>query len=162
MKRLLLPLLAALALPTAVNAGNLGAADLILNGINATSLEEPKNRFDVNVGKDTRSGIAEFSNGRFIIKTDEKSIKKMRKEGNIPVDIELDESGITPDQVISYSYHITRTNAHDGNIVYTLLYIDSDGQKQLASWGFGRQQHKNKEDNAKNFNDAFLNWLNQK
>ena len=30
------------------------------NGINATSLEEPKNRFDINVGKDTRSGIAEL------------------------------------------------------------------------------------------------------
>ena len=33
MKRLLLPLLAALALPTAVNAGNLGVADLMLNGL---------------------------------------------------------------------------------------------------------------------------------
>ena len=84
----------------------------------------------------------------------------MRKEGNIPVDIELDESGILPNQVISYSYHITRTNPSDGNIVYTLFYVDSDGQKQLASWGFGRQQ-KNREDEAKNFNDAFLNWLNK-
>ena len=42
MKRLLLPLLAALALPTAVNTGNLGLADKILNGINATKLEETK------------------------------------------------------------------------------------------------------------------------
>ena len=160
MKRLLLPLLAALALPASVNAGNLGAADLMLDGVNATTLEEPKDQFKINVGKDTRSGIAEFSNGRFIIKTDEKSIKKMRKEGNIPLDIELDESGILPNQVISYSYHITRTNPSDGNIVYTLFYVDSDGQKQLASWGFGRQQ-KNREDEAKNFNDAFLNWLNK-
>ena len=37
-------------------------------------------------------------------RNDEKSIKKMMKEGNILVDIELDESGITPDQVISYGY----------------------------------------------------------
>ena len=160
MKRFLIPLFTILALPTAVNAGNLGAADLMLDGINATTLEKPKSRFDINVGKDTRSGVAEFSNGRFIIKTDEKSIKKMRTEGNIPVDIKLDESGITPDQVISYSYHITRTNSFDGNIVYTLFYVDSDGKRQLASWGFGRKQ-KNIEDNAKNFNDAFLNWLNK-
>ena len=76
MNRLLLPLLAALALPTAVNAGNLGAADLMLDGVNTTTLEEPRDQFKINVGKDTRSGIAEFSNGRFIIKTDEKSIKK--------------------------------------------------------------------------------------
>ena len=160
MRKFLLPLLVALSSPTSVYAGNLGAADLMLDGVNATTLEEPRDQFKINVGKDTRSGIAEFSNGRFIIKTDEKSIKKMRKEGNIPLDIELDESGILPNQVISYSYHITRTNPSDGNIVYTLFYVDSDGQKQLASWGFGRQQ-KNREDEAKNFNDAFLNWLNK-
>ena len=76
MKRLLLPLLAALALPTAVNAGNLGAADLMLYGVDAKNLEKPKNRFVINVGKFRREGIAEFSNGRFIIKTDEKSKKK--------------------------------------------------------------------------------------
>ena len=96
MRKLLIPLLAAVALPTTVNAGNLGAADLMLDGVNATTLEEPRDRFKINIGKDTRSGIAEFTNGRFIIKTDEKSIKKMRKEGNIPIDIELDESGILP------------------------------------------------------------------
>ena len=62
MRKLLIPLLGAIALPTAVKAGNLCAADLILNGINATTLEEPKNLFDINVGKDSRGGIAEFSN----------------------------------------------------------------------------------------------------
>ena len=155
MKRLLLPLIAALALPTAVDAGNLGAADLMLYGVDAKKLENPKNRYVINVGKFRREGIAEFSNGRFIIKTDEKSIKKMREEGNIPLDIELDESGITPDQVISYNYYI------DDAVIFTLFYLDSEGKKQLASWGFGVgiKEHQN---NAKNFNDAFLNWLNQK
>ena len=42
MKYLILPLLAAIALPTSVNAGNLGLADEILNGVNATKLEETK------------------------------------------------------------------------------------------------------------------------
>ncbi len=159
MNRLLLPLLAALALPTAVNAGNLGVADLMLNGLDVREEKKSKNLFLINVGRDTRSGTAEFSNGRFIIKTDEKSLKKMKREGNIPEDIELDESGILPNQVISYSFHITAVGG--ANIVYTLFYEDSEGQKQLASWGFGRKQE-NASENARNFNIAFLNWLNQK
>ena len=66
----------------------------------------------------------------------------MRKEANIPVDIELDESGITPDQVISYSYYIKYPVREDENIVFTLFYKDSNGQKQLASCGFGHFQKK--------------------
>ena len=93
MRKFLIPLLAALALPTAVNAGNLGVADLMLSGLDVREEEKSKNLFEINVGRDTRSGTAEFSNGRFIIKTDEKSLIKMKREGNIPKDIELDESG---------------------------------------------------------------------
>ena len=62
MKRLLLPLLAALALPTAVNAGNLGVADLMLNGVDARKLEKPNSRHEIHVGRERRSGIAELSN----------------------------------------------------------------------------------------------------
>ena len=160
MKRLLLPLLAALALPTAVNAGNLGLADKILNGINATKLEETKQIYDINVGQINGKATAEFSNGKFIIKTDEKYIKKMQKEGRLPFDIKLDESGITPEQVISYDYQITRERALF-NIVYTLFYVDSNGDKQLASWGIGKFE-KNSENMAKNFNDAFLKWVSNK
>ena len=76
MRKILFPLLAALALPTAVNAGNLGVADLMLNGLDVRVEEKSKNIFAINVGRDTRSGTAEFSNGRFIIKTDEKSLIK--------------------------------------------------------------------------------------
>ena len=83
MKRLLLPLLAALALPTAVYAGNLGLADKILNGVNATKLEETKQIYDINVGQINGKATAEFANGKFIIKTDEKYIKKMQKEGRL-------------------------------------------------------------------------------
>ena len=155
MKRLLIPLLAAIALPTAVNAGNLGVADLILTGVDAKKLEKPKNLFVINVGKHNREGIAEFSNGKFIIKTDERRINLLKNSGHLPVDIELDDTGITPDQVISYSYYI------DAAVIFTLFYVDSDGQKQLASWGFG-PGIKDFQNNAKNFHDAFLNWLNQK
>ena len=143
MKRLLLPLLAVLALPTAVNAGNLGLADKILNGINATKLEETKQIYDINVGQINGKATAEFSNGKFIIKTDEKYIKKMQKEGRLPFDIKLDESGITPEQVISYDHQITRERALF-NIVYTLFYVDSNGDKQLASWGIGKFEKNSK------------------
>ena len=160
MKRLLLPLLAALALPNVVNAGNLGLADKILNGINATKLEETKQFYDINVGQINGKATAEFSNGKFIIKTDEKYIKKMKKEGRLPFEIKLDESGITPEQVISYDYQITRDRALF-NIVYTLFYADSNGDKQLASWGIGKFE-KNSENMAKNFNDAFLKWVSNK
>ena len=159
MKRLLLPLLAALALPTAVNAGNLGLADKILNGVNANKLEETRKIYDINVGQINGKATAEFSNGKFIIKTDERYIQKMQEEGRLPLDIELDESGIKPQQVISYDYQITRDRALF-NIVYTLFYVDSNGEKQLASWGIGKFE-KNSENMAKNFNDAFLNWLNK-
>ena len=159
MKRLLLPLLASIALPTAVNAGNLGLADKILNGVNANKLEETRKIYDINVGQINGKATAEFSNGKFIIKTDERYIQKMQKEGRLPLDIELDESGIKPQQVISYDYQITRDRALF-NIVYTLFYVDSNGEKQLASWGIGKFE-KNSENMAKNFNDAFLNWLNK-
>ena len=78
----------------------------------------------------------------------------MREEGNIPLDIELDESGITPDQVISYSYYVASA------VVFTLFYLDSEGQKQVASWGFG-SQIKDLQNKGKNFHEAFLNWLNK-
>ena len=159
MNRLLLPLLAALALPTAVNSGNLGLADKILNGVNANKLEETRKIYDINVGQINGKATAEFSNGKFIIKTDERYIQKMQEEGRLPLDIELDESGIKPQQVISYDYQITRDRALF-NIVYTLFYVDSNGEKQLASWGIGKFE-KNSENMAKNFNDAFLNWLNK-
>ena len=84
----------------------------------------------------------------------------MQKEGRIPFDIKLDESGITPEQVISYDYQITRDRALF-NIVYTLFYADSNGDKQLASWGIGKFE-KNSENMAKNFNDAFLKWVSNK
>ena len=160
MRKFLIPLLAALALPTAVNTGNLGLADKILNGVNATKLEVTKQIYDINVGQINGKATAEFSNGKFIIKTDEKYIKKMQKKGRLPVDIKLDESGITPEQVISYDYQITRDRALF-NIVYTLFYVDTNGDKQLASWGIGKFE-KNSENMAKNFNDSFLKWVSNK
>ena len=93
MKRLLLALLASISLSPAVNAGNLGLADKILNRVNATKLEETKQIYDINVGQINGKASAEFSKGKFIIRTDEKYIKKMQKEGRLLFDIKSDESG---------------------------------------------------------------------
>tara|TARA_Y100000589_G_C26882383_1_gene518546 strand:+ start:208 stop:474 length:267 start_codon:yes stop_codon:yes gene_type:complete len=61
----------------------------------------------------------------------------MQKEGRLPFNIKLNESGITPEQFISYDFQITRDRALL-NIVYTLFYVDTNGDKQLARWGNGK------------------------
>ena len=63
--------------------------------------------------------------------------------------VKMDESGISSSQVISFDYHV-----QSPNIVYSLLYRDSDGDIQLASWSFLWA-----EDKAKAFKKAFLDWM---
>ena len=85
----------------------------------------------------------------FRIVTDPEWVNKLRKKGRIDSDVELDESGITPSQVISFEYHLQAPN-----IIYSLLYRDSVGQFQLATWNFLWAESK-----AKTFKKAFLNWM---
>ena len=84
----------------------------------------------------------------------------MQKESRLPFDIKLDESGITPQQVISFDYQITTDRAFL-NIIFKLFYIDSNGEKQLANWGIGKFE-KYSENMSKNFNDAFFKWVTNK
>ena len=149
MKRFLLLLL----LIAPAHAGNLGAADQVMFGVDAKTPDYTKTSFKVHVGhmagRGTDKSVASFSEGRFRIVTEPKWVEKLRKKGRIDPDVDLDESGITPDQVISFDYHVQAPN-----IVYSLLYKDSDGQVQLASWNFLWA-----EDQVKAFKHAFLNWL---
>ena len=135
-------------------------ADKILNGVNATKLKETKQIYGINVGQINSKVTDEFSDRKFIIKTDEKYIKKMLKEGRLPFDIKLNESGSAPEHIISYEYQITKDRAFL-NIVYTLFYVDSNWEKQLAYWGIGKFE-KNSENMAKNFYDYFLKWVSNK
>lgn len=152
MKRLMIA--GALVIAAApLKAGNLGAADQLLFGVDAKNPDYSQTSFKVHVGhmagRGTDKSVASFSEGRFRIVTDPKWTESLRKKGRIDRDIELDESGITPNQVISFDYHVQAPN-----IVYSLLYRDSAGKVQLASWNFLWA-----EDQVKAFKQAFLNWM---
>lgn len=77
---------------------------------------------------------------------------KLRKKVRIDPDAELDESGIMHGQVISSDYHVQAPN-----IIYALLYRDSEGKVQLATWNFLWAEEK-----SKAFKKAFLNWMSTK
>ena len=149
MKRLLLLLL----LMAPAQAGNLGAADEVMFGVDAKTPDYSQTSFKVHVGhiagRGTDKSVASFSEGQFRIVTDPEWVEKLRKKGRIDADAELDESGINPGQVISFDYHVQAPN-----IIYSLLYRDSDGEAQLATWNFLWAEGK-----AKAFKKAFLNWM---
>lgn len=151
MKRLLIALPLLLGAP--LQAGNLGAADQVMFGVDAKSPDYSQASFKVHVGhmagRGTDKSVASFSGNRFTIVTDPRWIKKLQKKGRIDSDIDLDETGITPDQVISFDYHV-----QSPNIVYSLLYKDSKGQIQLATWNFLWA-----ESQVKAFKQAFLSWM---
>lgn len=136
-----------------VNAGNLGAADQVMFGVDAKNPDYTQTSFNVHVGHmagmGTDKSVASFSEGRFRIVTQPSWSDKLRAKGRIDKDAVLDETGITPSQVISFDYHVQAPN-----IVYTLLYRDSSGKVQLASWNFLWA-----EDQVKAFKHAFLSWM---
>jgi hypothetical protein len=134
------------------NAGNLGVADQVMIGVDAKNPDYSKKSFKVHPGPRTGMGtdtaLAEFKDGFFTIKTDPVTIQKLKDKGRIDQDAQIDESGIRPEQVISFDYHMQAPN-----VVYTLLYRDTQGKPQLATWSFLWS-----EDNVKSFKHAFLEW----
>ena len=159
MKRLLLvlPLLIAPA-----QAGNLGAADQVLWNVHAKSPDYSQRSFKVHVGNNAgqshlKSGkaVAAFSEDRFTITTDPDWIKKLKKQGYLKTEEKLDESGITPEQVISFSYFIEKFGCCTNHVVFQILYRDSTGETQIASFNFSPKFHRE----AKAFNNIFLDWM---
>ena len=148
MKRLLFLLL----LMAPAQAGNLGAADQYMPGVDAKNPDYSQTSFKVHVGRAGRGqdkSVASFVEGRFKIVTDPRHVEKHIQKGLIDPDVALDESGITPDQVVSFDYHV-----QPPNVVYSLFYRDSGGRFQLAAWNSLWA-----EDKVKAFKHAFLNWM---
>ena len=119
------------------NAGNLGVADQVMIGVDAKNPDYSKKSFKVHPGPSTGMGtdtaLAEFKDGFFTIKTDPVTIQKLKDKGRIDPDAQIDESGIRPEQVISFDYHMQAPN-----VVYTLLYRDTQGKPQFyLSFGSG-------------------------
>ena len=125
MKRLLLPLLAALALPTSVSAGDLGVADFDPQGMKPRLRTEKykamakQNSFDWACGLDQKANLA------FI----RKPCKIEFKEGKLIVN---GSKGITPKQVnhwdIGFFSHQQAFNAVRRHTDLLIYYWDSNGE----------------------------------
>ena len=165
MKRLLLllPLLLAPA-----HAGNLGLADHYMSGLREVkSIKTLPSSFEIHVGQFAirnrpsfwrefreNKAVALFEDGLFKIVTDKDYVDLHIEKGLIRPDVELDESGIKPEQVLSFNYDVDYTITNATVATYYLFYRDSKGQLQLATWKFIRADNK-----VDAFKRAFLNWI---
>ena len=140
MKRLLLPLLAALALPTAVNAGDLGIADFDSDKIINLSkknkikyqevIESDSIKFNCGaVGTHMKKCLIEFKNGLLIV------------DGS---------KGIKPSQI---KYLNFTDRSVQGLYIY-VIYADSNNK--LVHSGFGSTDLRE----GAGFQTRFLNWMN--
>ena len=140
MKRLLLSLLAALVLPTAVNAGDLGIADFDSDKIINLS---KKNK--IKYQETVESDVINFNCGA--IGTHMKKCLIEFKNGLLIVD---GSRGIKPSQIKHLSF---ATAAVQGLYIY-VIYADSNNK--LAHAGFGSIDLRQ----AAGFQTRFLNWMN--
>ena len=139
MKRLLLPLLAALALPTAVSAGDLGAADYLPRGSRDKNEElvelSKQNKFKLRCGVDvfeakrrTEPCYLEFKNGLLTIDNSE---------------------GIKPSQVLYFERF--------SDMRVTFFYRTNNNKVSIASFHPSYKLPKPKESRA--FLYRFIDWL---
>jgi len=134
MKRLLLPLLAALALPNAVLAGDLGIADFensVLRGKHYDEFSEQTD-FDYECGgavAAVKKCTVRFTQGKLIVD---------------------DSVGILPSQII----HFDTSGWGNGGMYLFINYLDKDGN--INSAGFQNTDYKK----AFTFKKAFIKWMN--
>ena len=140
MKHLLLPLLAALALPTAVLSGDLGVADFNLDRVIKLG---PKRR--IKYQETSESDVINFNCGG--IGTHMKKCLIEFKNGLLIVD---GSRGIKPSQIKHLSF---ATASVQGLYIY-VIYADSNNK--LAHAGFGSIDLRQ----AAGFQTRFLNWMN--
>ena len=139
MKRLLLLLLAALALPTAVIPGDLGIADFNVDRLVGLS---KKNKFKYQ--ETSESDVINFNCGG--IGTHMKKCVVEFKNGLLTVD---GSKGISPNQI----KYLT-LNGYAGIYIY-LIYEDSNNK--LVSAGFGSTDMRE----GSGFQTRFLNWMSE-
>ena len=141
MKPLLLPLLAAHALPTAVNAGDLGIADFDLERLVNIS---KKNK--IKYQEVTASDSIRFNCGA--VGTNMKKCTIEFKHGLLIVD---GSKGINPSQI----KHLTFTNAPNYGLYIYMIYEDSNNK--LVNAGFGSLDIRE----GAGFQTRFLNWMSE-
>ena len=136
MKRLLLPLLAALSLPTAVVSGDLGIADFNVDRLVGIS---KKNK--IKYQETSESDVINFNCGG--IGTHMKKCVVEFKNGLLTVD---GSKGISPNQVKYLTLY--------GSYIF-LIYEDSNNK--LVSAGFGSTDIRE----GSGFQTRFLNWMSE-
>ena len=140
MKRLLLPLLAALALPPAVISGDLGIADF-----NVDRLVNLSKKNKIKYQETSESDVINFNCGG--IGTHMKKCVVEFKNGLLTVD---GSKGIKTNQI----KHLMFTNSHGYGLFIYLIYEDSNNK--LVNAGFGSTDIRE----GSGFQSRFLNWLN--
>ena len=136
MKRLLLPLLAALALPTSVNAGDLGSADLVNSVFRGKHYDEYPEQTDFDYRCGGSIAVVKKCVVRFV-------------QGRLIVD---DSVGIFPSQII----HFDTSEGGNAGMYLFINYLDKDGN--INSAGFYSKDYKK----SFTFKKAFINWMNTK
>ena len=140
MKRLLIPLLAALALPTF--AGDLGQADLFLEEVEEGYVFDKKIMFCGGMLSDTQKRCKiKFADGKMIVD---------------------DSRGITPDQIINIYWQELRSPQGGLGTLMShfkvgINYVSSDGKTTVASVTFT-----NKYREAARFFTSLTNFVNSK
>ena len=155
MKRLFV--IFALAFSAPVLAGDLGLADHVMYGIDSKNPDFTRTAFQTSVlyGSDGKGGrgigktSAVFQDGLFKVTTSPKWIEQIQsyRPGMFAPEATFDERGITPQQVVSFDWHVEK-----GIIIFSIFYRDSDGKAQLATMGFNQND-------SLAFKHAFLNWM---
>lgn len=156
MKRLLL---AAVFLLTAAPGvgGDLGLADHVLYGVDSKNPDFNRKSFQTSIlyGSDGKGGrgvgktVASFEDGLFKVTTSPEWVEQIQtyRPGMFAPNASFDENGISPEQVVSFDWHIEK-----GIIIFSVFYRDSEGKAQLATLGFNQND-------SLGFKHAFLNWM---
>ena len=106
MKRLFL--IFSLAFGAPALAGDPGASDHVMNGVNAKNPDFSKTTFQVAIDVNTvrkfkPKSTLTFENGRLFVRSSPEAVLGLRKRGHISEKEEINELGITPSQVQSFS-----------------------------------------------------------
>ena len=138
-------------------AGDLGLADHVMYGIDSKNPDFTRTTFQTSVlyGSDGKGGrgigktSAVFEDGLFKVMTNPKWIEQIQsyRPGMFAPEATFDERGITPQQVVSFDWHVEK-----GIIIFSIFYRDSEGKAQLATMGFNQSD-------SLAFKHAFLTWM---
>jgi len=121
--------------------GDLGIYDYWLPGVNAKNWKEGQLVFELPQGS-----RVSFIGNRLVVSNPDSIIKLMKEQGRLPGRLSLGFSGITPDQIVSFSQHANL------GVMFQIFYKASDGNSYLATLPF------RDENTSRAFYETFIMW----